>query len=1162
MITTSRPVTDYFGTRLDPRELVAGLSELGLRDFVFVLADEGAALRVRGDLESDSVARAMTRLRGRLSPLLPCRAEIGAVKPGGAFEDRRRRPTWIVALGEIFDEGKDAARVEADVLARLGGEASVISWPRPGDARGVRPARIIAASREPKALAWLKVAMAEDEPSPPVDADILLDGLEWGVARRPTIAHAPAAGEAAPILVDPARCSGCGTCAEVCPTKSLAFNGKFGPGGAEACLSCFDCVEACPQDALRPLYGASSALTARSLAGRPGWLSRLRGAPGPALPALFPPSYLLPKPAAKKNPKWVLGLAVTTMQEHSAALLEDGEVAGAVEEERLSRVRHHGYAPKGRPGSTLASDPTLCLEEVLCRRAAGALLSPRGLTLDDMDVIAVNGIPARYRGAYRAHEAGKPIPVLRAGRVVYVPHHLSHAASAWRLSGQKDSWVLTVDGRGDRETAAVFRGSRGRLRQVLEVLSLTDHSIGGVYETVTRLLGFGSHGQGSVMALASFGKPVYDLSRYLSRRVRGTYSIHERGLVERFKALARAPGAPLKAGHKNLAASLQSALEKTILGLLKDAGVPRGASLCLAGGVTLNCRMNELIRRTFKPRAMFVQPAANDAGTALGAALEAASIVGAPAARMLDHANLGPEFTEEEIRAPLDHAGLAYERAASAVDETAVLLAKGEVVCWFQGRAEFGPRALGARSILADPRRGDMHARVNRIKDREFWRPFGPSILAGHEKEWFEDGFDSRFMLFARKLKRGRAAKVPAVAHVDATSRPQSVHAAASPLYHALIAAFHQLTGVPMVLNTSFNRRGEPIVCSPNDAVDCFLSMAEADALVLGPFVARRAPARLDIDDAGLAALPGGRRLMLRLTVRDDCDPAHGPISDIAHLPDRSFADAVRALAAGRKASCSELVIMRGEASSRPDLVELLGRAQAMGYGFIQIQTSGRSLARAGTRAHLLPLIDAFEITLFAADEATHDALTGRPGSLRETLAGAKAAVTAGREVVLLVPVLRRNLSRLIPVATLAAKLGVRRVQFCFPRPVETAAGIQAEALARLSDAAPRIREALRAAAAAGLAASTEGVPFCHLDADQRSGPDSDEEWARFRVDDLPRLEKALGDARSGSRPEAPACRGCGVRDSCPRTWALYLALFGSSELTPLSMTGVTDERV
>ena len=1140
-------MTDHFGTRLDPRELVAGLAAQGLRAFVLAVADGGAVLRTDDDIDGDAAARAMTWLRGRLSPLTPCRLERGAAKPGGAFADRRRKPTWTVALGEVFDEEADAARVEADALARAGGGASLITWLRPGGERGVRPARIVAASSEPKALAWLKAAMSDDAPASLPEAEILLDGLEWGVARRPTIAASPVSGEPVPVVVDPDRCDACGLCAEICPTRSLEGKGVFAPGGAESCLNCFDCVEACPQDALRPRYGASSAMTGRAAAARPGWLSRLRGAPGPVLPALFPPSYLLPKPGPKTGPRWVLGLAVTTMQEHAAALLEDGQVAGAVEEERLSRARHHGSS-----GPSLASDPTACLEEVLCRRAAGALLSERGLTLDDMDVIAVNGIPARYRRAYRAHEDGASIPVLRAGRLVFVPHHLSHAASAWRASGQKDSWVLTVDGRGDRETAAVFRGARGKLRRVAEILSLTDRSIGGVYETVTRLLGFGAHGQGSVMALASFGRPAFDLGRFLSRPARGEYSIHERGLAERFKALARAPGAPLKRGHKDLAASLQAALERTVLGVLEDAGVPRGASLCLAGGVALNCRLNELIRKTFKPRAMFVQPAANDAGTALGAALEAAALLGAPPAKALGDAALGPSFPEADARAALERAGLAYERSSSVAADAAALLAGGEVVCWFQGRAEFGPRALGSRSILADPRRADMHARVNRLKDREPWRPFGPSILAGREDEWFEDGFDSRFMLFARRLRRGKAARVPAVAHVDGTSRPQSVHAEASPLYRALIEAFDGLTGVPMVLNTSFNRRGEPIVLTPADAVAAYLDMPGAGALVLGPFVARRERARAEAGDEALAGLPGGRRLMLRLTVRDDCDLAHAPTADLERLPDRSGEDAVRALAAGRKAGCSELVIMRGEATLRPDLPGLLVRARAMGYRFIQLQTSGRSLSRAGTRAGLMGRADAFEILVFAADEATHDALTGRPGSLREALAGARAAVTAGRAVELVVPVVRGNLARLTPVGTMAALLGAERVRFLFPRPVETADGLRVSALARLGDAAPRIREALRAAASAGVAASTEGVPFCQLDADQRAGPDSAQDWARFRVDDLHRLEESLDPRRAGSRPEAPACRGCAVRDACPRTWSSYLALFGAGELSPV----------
>ena len=1185
MGTNPGPVTDFFGTRLIPDALVEELASLGLSNFAVVLTDEGAVLRLTRGHDEDAAARAVTRLRGRFSPFLTIGVEaVPASKAparNGSFIDERRRRMRVVVLAEIWDEA-GLPRAAAGLLSRLGlgGSASaaavhvrvedwgrardavrassasvLMSWRRPGGAAGSRPAIILAASLEPRALEDLAALLADDAGDVRAPRDLLLDGLEWGVARRPTVAAFPSTADAPPIAVDARRCSGCGTCAAVCPSASLGPRGAFVAGGAQRCISCFDCVEACPVDALRPVYGASSATTGRSLACRPGWLSRLRGAAGPPLPAPFPPSFLLPKPRAAAKPRRILGLAVTTMQEHAAALWEEGRVAGAVEEERLSRVRHHGWSSQARPGSSLASDPTLCVEEVLCRRAVGALLSPRGLTLDDMDALALNGIPARYRKAYSLIDEDEPMPVLRAGRLVCVPHHLCHAASAWRVSGRKDSWVLTVDGRGERETAAVFHGARGRLRQVRVVLSLTDRSIGGVYETLTRLLGFGPHGQGSVMALASFGNPVVDLSAFLSLRTSRDHSIHEQGLAECFAAFARRAARPPAKRHRDLAASLQAALEKTLLALLKDAGAPQGApSLCLAGGVALNCRSNSAIRRAFQPRSVFVQPAANDAGTSLGAALEAAAILGGPGCGLLPHAALGPEYSEREAEAALRHAGLPYKRALSVAVETAEILAAGEPVCWFQGRLEFGPRALGRRSILADPRGKEMHARVNRIKDRERWRPFGPSILAGHERDWFEGAFDSRFMLFTLPFKPGRAKRVPAVAHVDGTSRPQSVHADVDPLYHALISEFHRLTGVPMVLNTSFNRRGEPIVCSPSDAVAAFLGMPGAGALVLGPFIARRptAPAPAAEGDSVLAAAPAGRRLMLRLTARCDSDCVYCSIRDLMHLEDRSFADAARALAEGRRAACSELVIMRGEASLRPDLPELLRRARAMGYRFIQLQTSGRPLARAEVRRELLALVDAFEATVYSADEAVHDAATRSPGSLRQTLMGARAAVAAGREVLLNVPVLRLNLEGLDRVAFLAAKLGARRVQFCFPRPVETRGGVEASPLARLSEAAPRIRGALRAAAAAGVLASTEGVPFCHLEPDQRSGPDSGVGWDRFRVDDLDRLTASLDAGRAEQRPEAPACRRCRLRESCPRTWALYLALFGGAELTPL----------
>lgn len=1165
MKTTAGPVTDFFGGRLAPDELAAGARAQGLSRFRLIVGDDEVLLRA-AEGQDEALDRAVTWLRGRFSPLTPCRGESVRSARGldERLEDRRRRPVLTVALAEVFDEARLPAAAAA-LFSRLGcapaplqlikdwrklparGGPGLVGWRRPGGAEGVRPATILAASADPRALSWLLAAVADETTAPPADFDVLLDGLEWAIGRRPTVA----ARARAPIAVDAARCDGCGLCAEVCPTDCLDARGLFKKGSAQSCLGCFDCVEACPQDALRPRYGDTSATSSRALAHRPGWLSRLRGAPGPAQPAPFPPSYLLPRPKGAGKPRWTLGLAVSTMQEHAAALLDRGQVAGAVEEERLSRVRHHGYRPPGRPGVTITVDPTIQLEEALCRRAVGALLAPRGLTLDDIDLFAVNGIPARYRRAYSLVGDGRPLAPVRAGRALFVPHHQSHAASAWRLSGQKESWVLTVDGRGDRETAAVFKAARGTLTPVREVLSLTDRSIGGVYEGATRLLGFGPHGQGSVMALASYGKPALDLAAFLSRRGPGDYVIHEEALARAFAALARRPGAPLKQAHKDLAASVQAALESLMLALLEDAGAAQAApGLCLAGGVALNCRMNESLRRALKPKAMFVQPGANDAGTALGAALEAAALSGLAAAPALTSARLGPAFTPEEARAALEHAGLESSEPASLAAEAAALLARGEVVCWCQGRMEFGPRALGGRSILADPRRADMHARVNRIKQREPWRPFGPSILAGHEKDWFESAFESPFMLFALALKAGCAELVPAVAHVDGTSRPQSVRRDADPLYHELITRFHAATGVPMLLNTSFNRRDEPIVASPSDAASCFSAMREADALALGPFLARRprkrrpAPAK----DEALAALPGGRRLLLRLNARCESDCVYCSIRDLAHLEPRSFDAALRSLIAGRKAGCSELVVMRGEPTLWPALARLLRRARAMGYSFIQLQTSGRALSR-----ELLSLVDSFELSLFGAQPATHDALARSPGAFRSALLGARAATAAGRSVILHVPVLRSNLRELAGLPALAKRLGAARLQLGFPRPVETKDGVETEELPRLSQAAPFVRAALRAADAAGVAASTEAFPFCGLDPDQRTGPDSARGWERFRVDDLDRLQEALDPERSAARPQAPACRACREKDRCPRTWALYLALFGGAELAAIA---------
>jgi carbamoyltransferase len=757
---------------------------------------------------------------------------------------------------------------------------------------------------------------------------------------------------------------------------------------------------------------------------------------------------------------------------------------------------------------------------------------------------------------------------LRTGRLLYLPHHLCHAASAFRVSGMDAAWVLVADGRGDRESASVFRAERGAIHPVDTLLSLEDRSIGGVYEGVTRLLGFGSHGQGSVMALASFGAPSVPFDAHLGVRDDGEVEVHEHGIDEAFADRRRRPEEPLDARHRDLAASLQRGLERVAIALLRrSAGDGPLDGLCLAGGVMLNCRMNERLRRTFQPAAIFAQPGANDAGTALGAALEADAALAPPGFRHppMTHAYLGPAFDDGAIEAALRRARVRYRRVDDVASETAELLLAGKVVCWFQGRMEFGPRALGARSILADPRDPAMHARVNAIKKREPWRPFGPSILAGHERDWFDDGFDARFMLFTMPVRPDKRARIPAVVHVDGTTRPQVVHPETAPRYHAMISAFYAKSGVPMVLNTSFNQRGEPIVCTPEDAVVAFLGLG-ADALAIGDFLVEPLAAELPSPpaDADLAALPGGRRLLLRLSTECDLACTHCTLRDLVddrarrRLPaTRTTAEALEALREGRRACCDELVILRGEAALREDLPLLVSRARAMGYRYVQLQTSGVSLA---SRARLEPLlgrgpgegVDAFEVTVLGADERTHDALSRRPGTLRAQWTALAALVRAGKDVLATVPVLAGNHTTLPAIVAMLQKVGVRRLQLSFPRPVELASGVPEAGLLRLSVAAPRIAHAARLAAQAGLSVSTEGVPHCHLPAELRGAGEAAEDFGRHRVDDLHLVHEAADRARDADRPAPPPCRACSARAVCPRTWGAYLELHGSDELQPL----------
>jgi carbamoyltransferase len=540
---------------------------------------------------------------------------------------------------------------------------------------------------------------------------------------------------------------------------------------------------------------------------------------------------------------YILGLACATSLHHGAALLHDGELVGAVEEERFTRRKGYGYSPPGRPDANLINDAAVELEAALPRHSIAWLLTQAGIAFDDLDAIALNGIPAKHQDTYGALERHRPPRVLKEGRYVYVPHHLAHAASTYRLSGLDRATVITIDGRGERETACAFAAEGDAVRRGLEVLVGAEGSIGGAYETVTRILGFGPFGQGSTMALAPMGTPAYDLGQLFTLESHRRARISETALSATFAALARERDAAMADAHRNLAASAQAALERSVLAFAREVLSVRPAPgpLCLAGGVALNCAMNSVLARLPDVTEVFVVPAAHDAGTAIGAALEAAAHLGAPPPRRrLRTAALGPSYDEAACAAALTRAGLTARRVDDVAGETAARVADGRIVAWFDGALEIGPRALGQRSLLADPRRAELHPRLNAMKGREAWRPFAPSILAGHEAAFFEGAFDSPYMLFTFRVRPERCAEVPAILHVDGTTRPQSVHADALPRYARVIDGFRALTGLPLVLNTSFNGAAEPIVCTPDDAIDCFRRLG-ADALVLGDLIHERA---------------------------------------------------------------------------------------------------------------------------------------------------------------------------------------------------------------------------------------------------------------------------------------------------------------------------------
>jgi carbamoyltransferase len=559
---------------------------------------------------------------------------------------------------------------------------------------------------------------------------------------------------------------------------------------------------------------------------------------------------------------YILGL--TTLGDSAASLIKDGRIVAAAEEERFSRRKHHSGFPYhavqyclDEAGIKMSDVEHVALywkPWVLRHKALQAVKS--AFISRDMFKARVDRGVAQVGDSYlgmlrhpkRLRERFGPSDF----KFHFLEHHQTHAASAFFVSPFERAAILTMDGTGEDTTTLFSVGEGTRIKPIKRIK--LPHSLGQFYSAVTNFLGFDMFAgdEWKVMGLAAYGEPeFYD---FFARRVLTTNGDHDFHLNVRVldhhlakhyqfsEEIVRALGEPRKSGeeigerHQNIAASAQRVLEDTVLHLLGGLYErTKLEDLALAGGCAFNSVMNGRIWTETPFKRFFVQPAAGDAGCSLGAALLVYhQKLGRPRDFVMDHAYYGPSFTNDECRAALDAAGLKYETLPDEelLPRVARIIADGGIIGWFQGRMEFGPRALGNRSFLADPRRADMRELLNKkVKLREWFRPLAPSMHAEAAEGLFGRPHYDPFMITVLQVAEGRREDIPAVVHVDGSARPQTVTREANPRYWRLIDEFARLTGVPMLLNTSFNIQ-EPIVCRPEDAVKTFQG-ASFDALVL-----------------------------------------------------------------------------------------------------------------------------------------------------------------------------------------------------------------------------------------------------------------------------------------------------------------------------------------
>ena len=606
----------------------------------------------------------------------------------------------------------------------------------------------------------------------------------------------------------------------------------------------------------------------------------------------------------------ILGISAF-YHDSAAALIVDGHIVAAAQEERFTRKKHDSAYPSsamayclGEAGVSLDEvshvvfyeKPFVKFERLLETYLAHA---PRGIASFRMAMpLWLKEKLFQKQLLVRKLIAAAP-GVKWEERLLFSDHHLSHAASAFYPSPFDHAAVLTTDGVGEWTTTSMGMGDGAALTLHKELHF--PHSLGLLYSAFTYFTGFRvNSGEYKLMGLAPYGEPRFaqlildnliDLKADGSFRLDMSYFDYCVGLVmtnEKFAHLfgisVRQPEQDLEQIHMDIAASIQVVLEEVMLRITRSLAAETGAqNLCLAGGVALNCVSNGKILRDGRFKNIWIQPAAGDAGGAIGAALAAYHIeLGQPRASRtsgdgMSGAFLGPAFDDADIAQRLDAVGARYERLTDAhtIERTAQALADGQAVGWFSGRMEFGPRALGARSILADARSPSMQRTLNlKVKYRESFRPFAPSVLREDVADWFDLDIDSPYMLLVADVAKSHRRQmtetedalfgidklniarsdIPAVTHIDYSARVQTVHAKTNPRYHALITRFKELTGCPVLVNTSFNVRGEPIVCTPDDAFRCFMG-SEIDLLVVGNCVLEKRDQRAELKNSYAASM-------------------------------------------------------------------------------------------------------------------------------------------------------------------------------------------------------------------------------------------------------------------------------------------------------------------